>query len=244
VSGDWLASHLGAPEMRILHGSVSLRPGPGGAGYVGHDTVGDWAAGHIPRLVPPRPPARAVGAARRPGDPRTAVHAAHRKRFATAPVRHGVGDRPPHPPGLPHRSPRVLRPPASPTARRCATCPPPPAASSTPSARSSSGASRHLGAARPQPRCPQRPRRWPRRPRHPAVPAVAQLRARFEPAVGTDHGRRVVAYCCGGHRRVERRLHPAAARVSRRRWCTTRRRRSGLRTGRCRSSPGREPIPR
>ena len=46
MSADWLAEHLGAPDLRVLEATVHLTHSEGGYEIrSGHD---DWAAGHIP----------------------------------------------------------------------------------------------------------------------------------------------------------------------------------------------------
>jgi thiosulfate/3-mercaptopyruvate sulfurtransferase len=46
VNADWLAEHLGAPDLRVLEATVHLTHSEGGYEIrSGHD---DWAAGHIP----------------------------------------------------------------------------------------------------------------------------------------------------------------------------------------------------
>lgn len=48
VSPDWLERALGAPDLRILHCTVRLRPGPEGRGYRVESARGEWEAGHLP----------------------------------------------------------------------------------------------------------------------------------------------------------------------------------------------------
>jgi thiosulfate/3-mercaptopyruvate sulfurtransferase len=52
VTTEWLAAHLETPGLRILEGTVFLRPrDDGGSGYRVVPGREEWAAGHIPGSV-------------------------------------------------------------------------------------------------------------------------------------------------------------------------------------------------